>query len=222
MKIGIISDIHGNYEALKVVLAELDRMSVSEVICLGDVVGYYAQVNECCDELRARAIPCVMGNHDWYMAGGGFCPRSKSVNDCLVYLRKVITDENVEWLRSFPVQRRFDGLHVVHGGWADPLDEYLKWTESYFDNIPGHRFVSGHTHVPMIRTSGGKTYCNPGSVGQPRDNDPRAAFATYDGEFELHRAAYDPQPVFDLMKAAGFSDYYYGGLKTGSPRLRHL
>lgn len=72
MKIGLISDIHGNYEALKAVLAELDRMNVSEIYCIGDVVGYYSQVNECCDELRLRQIPCVMGNHDWYLASGGF------------------------------------------------------------------------------------------------------------------------------------------------------
>ena len=72
MKIALISDIHGNYEALTAVLAECDRLGVSSIYCLGDVVGYYSQVNECCDELRSRAIPCLMGNHDWYMAGGGF------------------------------------------------------------------------------------------------------------------------------------------------------
>ena len=88
MKLGLIADIHGNYEALKAVLNELDCMNVSDIYCLGDVVGYYSQVNECCDELRARSIPCVMGNHDWYMVSGGFCPRSKSVNDCLEYQRK--------------------------------------------------------------------------------------------------------------------------------------
>jgi diadenosine tetraphosphatase ApaH/serine/threonine PP2A family protein phosphatase len=70
---------------------------------------------------------------------------------------------------------------------------------------------------------GGKTYCNPGSVGQPRDGDPRAAFATFDGNsFELHRVAYDMRKVFELMEAAGFNDYYYGGLKTGANRLRRL
>ena len=222
MSIGIISDVHGNYEALKAVLAELDAMRVSDVICLGDVVGYYSQVNECCDELRSRHVRSVMGNHDWYMASGGSCPRSRSVNDCLAYQRKVITAENLEWLTGFPVQLLVDDLRVVHGGWSDPIDEYLKWTDTYFDQIPGNRFASGHTHIPVIRTSHGKTYCNPGSVGQPRDNDPRAAFATYDGEFTLHRVEYDVQPVFDLMDQAGFSDYYYGCLKTGARRLRRL
>ena len=84
MKTAFISDIHGNYEALTSVLAEIDRLGVERIYCAGDVVGYYSQINECCRELREREIPCVMGNHDWYMAGGGFCPRSRSVNDCLV------------------------------------------------------------------------------------------------------------------------------------------
>ncbi len=220
MTIGIISDIHGNYEALKVVLAELDRMKVSDVICLGDVVGYYTQINECCDELRTRQFHCVMGNHDWYMAGGGFCPRSQERQRLPgVSAQGNHCRERGMAETSFPVQLRIEGLHVVHGGWSDPLDEYLKWTETYFDEIPGNRFASGHTHIQVIHTSGGKTYCNPGSVGQPRDNDPRAAFATYDGEFTLHRVEYDTQPVFDLMKEAGFSDYYYGCLKTGASSL---
>ncbi|WP_309640371.1 metallophosphoesterase family protein [Flavobacterium sp.] len=222
-KIGIISDIHGNYEALKTILAELDAMNVTEIYCLGDVVGYYSQVNECCDELRKRNIPCLMGNHDWYMASGGFCPRSKSVNDCLVYQRKVITQENIDWLRTFEVQRFVGSIHMVHGGWADPIDEYLvEPNAEYFSKIEGKIFVSGHTHFQSLHTFGDKVYCNPGSVGMPRDNDPRAAFATFDGEFTLHRIEYNMQVVFDLMDQAGFNDYYYGCLKTGARNLCKL
>lgn len=222
-KIGIISDIHGNYEALKTVLAELDAMKVTEIYCLGDVVGYYSQVNECCDELRRREIPCLMGNHDWYMASGGFCPRSKSVNDCLVYQREVITAENIGWLRTFEMQRFVGNIHMVHGGWADPIDEYLvEPNADYFSRIEGKNFVSGHTHFQSLHLFGDKTYCNPGSVGMPRDNDPRAAFATFDGEFQLHRVEYNMQVVFDLMDQAGFSDYYYGCLKTGARNLCKL
>jgi len=223
MKIAFISDIHGNFEALQTVLCELDRMEISEIYCLGDVVGYYSQINECCDALRVRDIPCLMGNHDWYIAGGGFCPRSRSVNDCLVYLRRVVSAENVEWLKTFPVQREAHNIKMVHGGWADPIDEYLKPSRGYFERVEGDIFISGHTHIQTLQHYGNKTYCNPGSVGQPRDGDPRAAFAVYDGkEFELHRIAYDMQVVFDLMKAAGFNDYYYGGLKTGAKNLRRL
>lgn len=223
MKIGLISDIHGNYEALKAVLSELERMGISEIYCLGDVVGYYTQVNECCNELRSRKIPSLMGNHDWYMAGGGFCPRSKSVNDCLVYQRKVISPENEEWLKSFQVQRVVGKIHMVHGGWADPIDEYiLQPNEEYFSKIVGEIFISGHTHIQSLHKFNGKTYCNPGSVGQPRDNDPRAAFAVYDGEITLHRVEYNMQKVFDLMDQAGFSDYYYGCLLTGARNLCKL
>lgn len=223
MKLGLISDIHGNYEALKEVLTALDDMGVVDIYCLGDVVGYYSQVNECCDELRARKIPTLMGNHDWYMAGGGFCPRSRSVNDCLAYQRRVISPDNLEWLRTFPVQFRLGNLRMVHGGWADPIDEYLKPSQEYFDHVDGEFFVSGHTHVQMVQEYEGKTYCNPGSVGQPRDHDPRAAFAVYeDGRFSLHRVKYDMQRVFGLMQAAGFDDYYYGCLQTGARNLRKL
>jgi putative phosphoesterase len=223
MKTAFISDIHGNYEALKAVLSELDRMGVSQVYCVGDIVGYYSQINECCQELRSRGIRSVMGNHDWYLAGGGFCPRSKSVNDCLAYQRRIIDKDHLEWLKGLPVQMQIADVRVVHGGWADPVDEYLKPTHEYFDRVAGTRFVSGHTHVQTLQTFGDKIYCNPGSVGQPRDGDPRAAFAVYDGEqFQLHRVAYDMQPVFDLMEAAGFGDYYYGGLKYGSKTLRRL
>jgi putative phosphoesterase len=223
MKTAFISDIHGNYEALKTVLAELDRMRVTEIFCVGDVVGYYSQVNECCDELRRRGIQSVLGNHDWYLGFGGFCPRSKSVNECLAYQKKVITSENSNWLKSFRVQAQLNTIQVVHGGWGDPIDEYIKPNEEYFERLSGINFVSGHTHVQSLHRFGEKTYCNPGSVGQPRDGDPRAAFATFDGKsFELHRVEYNMRKVFELMEAAGFNDYYYGGLKTGAKNLRRL
>lgn len=222
MKIGIIADIHGNYEALKSVLTELDKMNISNIYCLGDVVGYYSQVNECCSELITRKIPSVMGNHDWYMAGGGFCLRSKSVNDCLEYQRKVITPENLNWVKSFPLQFHLNNIRMLHGGWADPIDEYVQPSEEYFSKISGKTFLSGHTHVQTLQKFNEKTYCNPGSVGQPRDNDPRAAFAIYDGEITLHRVSYDMQKVFDLMDKAGFNDYYYGSLKTGAKNLQKL
>lgn len=222
-KIGIISDIHGNYEALKEVLKVLDGLGISEIYCLGDVVGYYSQVNECCDELKNRNIPCLMGNHDWYVAGGGSCPRSRSVNDCLVYQRKIITTENIEWIRSFPVQKMVGEIRMVHGGWSDPIDEYLKPSEEYFSKIEGKLFVSGHNHIQTLQKyNNGKIYCNPGSVGMPRDYDPKAAFVVYDGEFSLYRVEYDIYKVFDLMHKAGFSDYYYGCLLSGTKNLCKL
>ena len=219
-KIAFLSDIHGNYEALKEVLKKIDSMGIKEIYCLGDVTGYYSQVNECCDELRKREIPVVMGNHDWYLAGGGFCPRSQSVNDCLVHQRKVLTKENLDWIKTFSIQLEMKDIKMVHGGWADPIDEYLyKPTKEYFDKVDGKYFVSGHTHLPRVDNFGDKIYCNPGSVGQPRDGDKRASFAVFDGKFEIYRVEYDIQKVWELMDEAGFSDYYYGCLETGARNL---
>ena len=218
--IAIISDIHGNYEALKSVLSVIDEKNMKEIFCLGDVVGYYSQVNECCDELRKRNVKCVMGNHDWYMTADSFCPRSQSVNDCLKYQRQVITKENKDWIASFPVIRKEYGISMVHGSWNNPIDDYLEPTEEYFEKIDGKYFVSGHCHVQRLEQYKNKIYCNPGSVGQPRDNDNRAAFATFDGsDFILHRVTYNIEKVGKLMDNAGFNGYYYGCLKTGAKNL---
>jgi len=224
MKIGVISDIHGNYEALKSVLFEFDRLGISEIYSLGDVVGYYTQVNECCEELIARDIPNLMGNHDWYLSSGGFCLRSKSVNDCLKYQRKVIKEDNIKWLRKSKIQRFVGNINMVHGGWSDPIDEYIREpSEDYFSKITGKKFMSGHTHIQVLKYYGEKTYCNPGSVGQPRDNNPKAAFAiVQNNNISLHRVEYDMEKVFQLMKKAGFNDYYYGCLKTGAKNLCRL
>ncbi len=218
--IAIISDVHGNYEALKSVLAKIDEMNISDIFCLGDVVGYYSQVNECCDELRKRNVKCIMGNHDWYITANSFCPRSKSVNDCLNYQRQVITEENKNWVSSFPLIRNEYGISMVHGSWNNPIDEYLEPTEEYFEKLEGQYFMSGHCHIQKLEKYKNKIYCNPGSVGQPRDNDPRAAFSIFDGNnFKLYRVKYDIAKVGELMDKAGFNGYYYGCLKTGAKNL---
>lgn len=218
--IALISDIHGNYEALKEVLSYIDSMNITEIYCLGDVVGYYCQINECCDELRNRGIPCVMGNHDWYMASGTDCDRSKSVRDCMSFQRRIISQENKEWIASFRTTISIEDMSLVHGGWKNPIDEYLEPSNGYFDDIRMRFFASGHTHIQRIDVFNDKTYCNPGSVGQPRDGDNRAAFATFDGErFSLYRVDYDYQKVGKLMDEAGFNPYYYGCLRDASRNL---
>lgn len=216
----LMSDIHGNYEALSEVLKKADEINVSDIYCLGDIVGYYSQVNECCDELRERNVKCVLGNHDWYMVSGTKCARSRSVNDCLEYQRKIIRRDNLEWIASLPVIRNEKGISMVHGGWHNPIDEYMGTSENYFDEIEGGVFVSGHNHIQQIKKFREKIYCNPGSVGQPRDGDNRAAFAIYDGKnFELFRVEYDIENVCKKMKDAGFNAYYYGCLRDASSKL---
>ena len=221
--IGIISDIHGNYEALKSVLKYLDEQRINEIYCLGDVVGYYTQVNECCDELRQRKVKCIMGNHDWYMVMDSFCPRSKSVNDCLQYQRKVISKKNKEWLAAFPLYYNFQNIRMVHGGWTNPIDEYLEPNEEYFEKMPEGIYFSGHSHIQKLFIREGHIYCNPGSVGQPRDGKNTAAFAVLDGDkVELHRVPYDISKVAMLMEEKGFSGYYYECLTVGAKTLGYV
>ena len=215
--IALISDIHGNFVALEQVLRAIDELGITEIYCLGDIVGYYPQVNEVCDELRRRGVKCLTGNHDWYMLADSFCPRSQTVNDTIGYQKKIITKENLAWLQSLPAHLEYNGLSMVHGGWTDPIDEYVEPSAEYFAKVGGKFFASGHKHMQRLDDYGDKVYCNPGSVGQPRDGDNRAAFAIWDGEkFELHRVAYDFEKVGELMEAAGFSGYYYQRLATGA------
>ena len=215
--IGIISDIHGNHIALSAVLGRLDKLGITETICLGDIGGYYSQINECCETLRSRNIFSLMGNHDWYLVTGERCPRSKSANTCLDYQRKLIKPENLAWLSSLPISAEIDGIRIVHGGWNDPIDEYIDPSDGYFNRLDGFCFASGHTHVPCIWTGVGKAYCNPGSVGQPRDGDSRASFATWNGSnFCLHRVDYDIQSIEKDMLEAGFSPYLFENLYKGT------
>lgn len=214
--IAIISDIHGNHVALTAVLRELDLISVEKIICLGDVGGYYCQINECCETLQAREIFSLMGNHDWYLASGEKCPRSNSVNRCLDYQREIIRKENLNWLSALKPQACVQELSIVHGGWNDPLDEYVVPSTEYFSGIRGRFFASGHTHFPSIWSGGNKLYCNPGSVGQPRDGDPRASYAIWDdGKFSIHRVQYDFRIIQKEMKSAGFEDYFSENLAVG-------
>lgn len=215
--IALISDIHGNYEALKEVLKKIDFLGINEIYCLGDITGYYTQVNECCEELRKRDVKCILGNHDWYMISNTGCPRSKSANDCLNYQKTIITQENLDWLTTLPIYRRVGELTVVHGGWNDPLEEYLYPSDDYFEKYPNKYFSSGHTHKQLVKQFGDKVYCNPGSVGQPRDKNYMSSFATFDGnKFELHRVDYNVDEVSRLMAKAGFDEYYYKRLKDGA------
>ena len=215
--IALISDIHGNFPALVATLAAIDAMPVTRIFCLGDTGGYYCQINECCDLLRERNIFSLRGNHDDYLATGMDCPRSTSANYCLDYQRKIISNENLNWLKSLLPSGMFDDLDVVHGGWKNPLDEYVRPSEEYFEDMQSLVFASGHSHVPCIWTGELIKYCNPGSVGQPRDGDWRAAFATWDGfGFEVHRVEYDVEDTQRSMFKAGFAPYFSENLSKGS------
>jgi diadenosine tetraphosphatase ApaH/serine/threonine PP2A family protein phosphatase len=159
----------------------------------------------------------LMGNHDWYLATGEGCPRSNSANRCLEYQKGIISDRNLAWLASLKSQASIHGLEIVHGGWNDPVDEYVTPSAEYFARLSGAYFASGHTHVQCLWNGLGKMYCNPGSVGQPRDGDPRAAFALWDGaQFTLHRIEYDIGEMQREMARAGFEPYFYENLASGA------
>ena len=213
----VISDVHGNFPALKAVLADIDTRGIQRIISLGDVAGYYCMVNECVKALQDRGLINIMGNHDFYLLTGTSCPRSGSANDCLGVQRKVINRESLLWLSSSLKYFDQDGCSFRHGGWNDDLDEYVdnkKITELW--EKPFKFFFSGHTHIQRSEKSTGKLYCNPGSVGQPRDGDSRAAYAIIqDGRVYLHRVEYDIEQIVQAMQACGLNDYYTAGLYTG-------
>jgi predicted phosphodiesterase len=215
--IALVSDIHGNLPALQAVLTEIEVSGCETIVSLGDVAGYYCQVDECIDLLREKDVRGIMGNHDWYMVHDQPCPRSNSANDMLRYQRAHITSDSLEWLRESVPAIECSGVSCVHGGWRDPLDEYVTVaTEDYFKGRGARYFFSGHTHIQSLRMYGGLCHCNPGSVGQPRDHDPRAAFALFDGErIDLRRVRYDVDRIAAAMEGCGFGRYYYDGLYSG-------
>ena len=206
--IAVLTDIHGNLPALEAVLGKVDELGCERIISLGDVTGYYAQPSECIDLLQQRDAIQLLGNHDRYLIDGSGCPRSKLVTELLIHQEKVVSTAQREFLAS--LESRYDegDASFVHGGWKDPLDEYVYRVEAE-RFPPGFRFYfSGHTHVQCnVPLRDGRVYCNPGSVGQPRDGDHRSAFAVYTGEaVELHRVDYDIDATAQAMRDAGFDE----------------
>lgn len=220
--IAIISDVHGNYPALRAVLDEIDKIGVSQIISLGDVSGYYCMINECVEEFRKRKITNLLGNHDSYLLGMGKCSRSTSVNLCIDYQKKIITEENLSFIRNSVMSLDEGQLSARHGGWKDPVDEYIYTFDfSEVEGIHANIFCAGHTHIQSLARYEEKTFFNPGSVGQPRDGNPKAAFAVIDdaGGVSLQRVSYDIDEISQKMKDAGFDERIYNclylGLKIG-------
>lgn len=218
MMIAIISDVHGNYPALKAVLKKIDELGCKEIISLGDVSGYYCMVNECIEEFKRRGIVNILGNHDYYVLGRGDCPRSYTVRILTEYQRRIITEENLSYLQSSVPFIDNSILSARHGGWNDPLDEYL--SDFDFSLVKAFRtcvFCSGHTHIQRIEKKGDYVYFNPGSVGQPRDGDCRAGFAIVDNNIVgLFRVEYDIDQIANSMKIEGFEQRTYECLYNGT------
>ena len=213
--IAFIADIHGNLPALQAVLEALGRYDIDQIYSLGDVAGYYPLINECIELLRDCGAVNILGNHDNYLANGIECPRSASVNKAIAYQRSVITKENLLWLKNSPGHLETDEFFAVHGGIHDYLEEYTE--DPVYPEIPQKLFLCGHTHKAVYAASGDRIFCNPGSVGQPRDNDRRASYAVYSRQdgIILYRTEYDISYIAGAAAKAGFTPGFYNGLYTG-------
>ncbi|MEZ7198384.1 metallophosphoesterase family protein [Pseudodesulfovibrio karagichevae] len=230
-RIAIMSDVHGNFEALKEVLADLDGRPVDAVYCLGDMIGYGPQPQECVDLLRGRGVECTMGNHEQGLINihylRGF---NQPAADMLRRTREMISEETYRWLTTRHKAIVEHGCRFVHGLPPDSVTEYL-W--KYEDEMAGvfARYAEdvcfvGHTHDLMRYTclrgepvrhplpegetvleQGVRHLVNIGSVGQPRDGDNRAKYGILDLDsrvLTMRFIPYDIKKTADLILAHGF------------------
>jgi len=233
MRYAILSDIHANLEALHAALDATESLGVDRVFSLGDLVGYNADPNECVRLIREREIPTLMGNHDAVACGVSdavdFNPTARAA---AIWTRDVLTPEHRDFLLAQPEQRSLDGrIRLVHGSLLH-RDHYLLSRFDILENVhrmraetPGiHILFFGHTHnqvafscdeegnvsevsSPRFTVRDDRVYLvNPGSVGQPRDQDPRSSFLLLDEEersVEFVRFSYDVQACANKILAQG-------------------
>jgi predicted phosphodiesterase len=226
--VAILSDIHGNLPALEAVLADADRMNCETIWSLGDIVGYGGSPNECLDLLRNRGTISVMGNHDAAVVGDEdlffFHPAARAAVE---WTQQRLSMSNLKFLKALPDRRLcLEKYLLVHGA-PDNRSRYLAtpselFTEACLLRSAGEAEVCfyGHTHIPMMSNEDNvwiddlgrrhiETYesyfVNPGSVGQPRDDNPKAAWLRLDTEascLEFRRVDYDVEQAQALIRAA--------------------
>ena len=247
----IISDVHGNLEALRAVLDDIDHLGISDIVCLGDLVGYGPQPRECLDIIQTLTKCIVLGNHEEAVLSGtplSFTPRAKRA---LEWTRRVLLEDEKEapevrkgrrsLMQSFKPQYRMHGVQYVHGSPRDPTREYVmprdaadrKKMDDIFSKLEDYCFC-GHTHTPGVFTKSGFTHpsdmfdlymigtdekvlINVGSVGQPRDGDPRACFITFDGDTVVwRRVGYDAEATCKRIYAVSdLDDFLADRLREG-------
>lgn len=238
MRIAVISDVHANLRALDAVLAHVG--SVDAVWHLGDIVGYGPEPDAVVDRLAEAGAIGVRGNHDSAACGGSeidwFNPEARAAME---WTRRAISPATVAWLTALPDRRQEADFTLVHGSPLDPLWEYVTTAAAARDSLAAistAHGLNGHTHVPIAFSldgdrlgriaptaapatalDGHRLLLNPGSVGQPRDGDPRASYLVLDlAARRAHwaRVAYDIDAVRAQMRSAGLP------LRL-SERLRH-
>lgn len=208
MRIAIISDIHGNLQALSKALSIIRSLHADQIYCLGDIVGYGGNPNECVDLIRECADHTVLGNHDHaslYTQYAEYLPREGKV--VAHWTNKVLTDENKQFLLGLKYRIETDLCTLVHASPDKP--EFWHYIESLEDARPQFNHFktticfAGHTHVPFVcrddlqvfsLTRNGRFIINPGSIGQPRDGNPQLSFGFLDTdkwEYKNFRFSYD-------------------------------
>ena len=220
MRIAIISDIHANLEALTSAIREIDRSDVNQVVCLGDVVGYGANPNECLDLVRNRCGNILLGNHDAAAVdldeAEYFNPNARIA---AAWTNKQLSDENRDYLAARPLSARLSDVLFVHASPCNPRNwEYILYVEEAmqaFRCFTEPLCFVGHTHVPAFFSEDSKSgrlkkdaraLINVGSVGQPRDGNPELGFGILDTdawEFKQVRAAYDVDGAAGKIREAG-------------------
>jgi len=228
-QIALISDIHANIDALESVLADIDSQGADEIFCLGDIVGYGAAPFECLELVRSRCSVTVMGNHDQMASEQGIIQALERVSAPIRYAREKLSKEQIKWLKDLPLVAEKDGLTLVHSTLHEPEDfHYILWKDDarlHFQHQKTPVSFIGHSHSPAVaiedangitlETPGVATIkldpnlrsiINVGSVGQPRDNYPRACYGLLDTEsltFAWKRVPYDIKRAQDRIKEAG-------------------
>lgn len=210
MRIAIISDIHSNLPALVKALSLIDEMKVTEIYCLGDIVGYGANPNECLRLVRSRVSKCVLGNHDLAALNtteAKYFTRPGQIT--AEWTNSILTDENAKYLSTLPYRLELDPLTLVHANPEAPEHwEYvtsLKNAKPQFESFVTKLCFIGHSHIPFICGEDLSTFSfkkgvrfiiNVGSIGQPRDGNPQLSFGLLDTTrwtYENIRADYDVQ-----------------------------
>ncbi len=231
MRYAVISDIHGNLEALVTVLREIQDRHLNEIICLGDIVGYGANPDEVTEIVRNEARYVVRGNHDDAVFNiASFDMINPYAKAAITYTRGLLSEQNSEWLKSLPLTQKFDDVLLVHSSPSDPQD----WNYVFSDEDARFELSSfaericfiGHTHVPVIFKERIKDdperrwreLINVGSVGQPRDGDNRASYGIIDTDnftYENFRVEYNYEGAAAKIIAAGLPPLLGERLKKG-------
>ena len=228
-RIAFISDIHANIDALEAVLADIDTQGADEIFCLGDIVGYGAAPSECLELVRSRCSVSVKGNHDQMASEQGIIQALERVSAPIRYAREKLTKEQIKWLKDLPLVAEKEGISLVHSSLHEPEDfNYVLWMDDarlHFQHQKTPLSFIGHSHSPLIAIQAPngivldvpgvasilldpniRTIINVGSVGQPRDNYPRACYGYMNTEsltFSWRRVPYDIKRAQERIKEAG-------------------